>query len=83
MGATAHPSHLDFRPADFEAYLAGWLQSHGRGGKPPSGTTVRRLISNVRGEVSMLGREGPWTAAGTGEQPASMTQKYATQSARY
>ena len=59
---------FDFRPADFEAYLAGWLQAHGPRRKPPSSPTVKRLISNVRGEVSMLGREGPWAATGTGEQ---------------
>jgi len=58
---------LDFRPADFEAYLAGWLTSHGRRGKLPSASTVKKLFSNLRGEVGMLHREGPWASIGTGK----------------
>ena len=74
---------FDFRPVDFEAYLAGWLQTRCQGRKPPSGNTVKRLISNVRGEVSMLGREGPWAASGTGEWSFPHECKVATWGARW
>jgi hypothetical protein len=57
---------LTFKPADFEAYLISWVRAHGQKGDPPCASTLRKMISNLRGEVSLLSREGAWTTAGTG-----------------
>jgi len=56
---------LTFQPADFEAYLLTWVRAHSKKGEPPSASTLTKLISNLRGEVGLLSREGAWASAGT------------------
>lgn len=52
---------MSFIPSDFEAYFGGqWVAEHGQNGKSPSNSGVDSLISNLRAEVSRLGRDGRW-----------------------
>ena len=53
----------NFIPADFEAYIAGtWIPKHGRSGKLPSNSSVDKVVSNLRTEIGLLGREGLWSS---------------------
>ena len=52
---------LTFQPVDFEVYLTTtWLKEHGRAGSQPSPSTLNKLVSNLTGELDLLGREGSW-----------------------
>jgi len=57
-------------PGDFEAYFAGtWMRAHGKAGQLPSNSSVDTLISNLRLEMKLLGRESAWREVeNTGEE---------------